>query len=161
MRRMFFNKNKREKKEDMELDITSLLDVLVILLVFLLKSYNASDLKLNLVKDLVVPNSAARKLGHHAVTIQVAKDATIFINNKKIGATATKGENPILLEKLKEFKAKDKERTPAQAKISDKEIKNINLVFDENLPYQVMKSVMHTSAMAGYTEFKFIVQGNY
>ena len=161
MRRMFFKKNKREKKEEMELDITSLLDVLVILLVFLLKSYNASDLKLNLVKDLVIPDSQARKLGHHAVTIQVSKDATIFINNKKIGATATKGENPILLEKLKEFKANEMDRTPAESKISKKEVKNINLVFDENLPYQVMKSVMHTSAMAGYTEFKFIVQGNY
>lgn len=163
MRRMFFKKNKREKKEGMDLDITSLLDVLVILLVFLLKSYNASDLKLDLVKDLVVPNSAARLLGHTAVTIQISQDKTIYINNKKIGATATTGENALLLEKLKEFKEleKQKQRSPADAKTSGKEPKNINLVFDENLPYEVMKSVMHTSAMAGYTEFKFIVQGNY
>ena len=162
MRRMFFKKNKREKKDDMELDITSLLDVLVILLVFLLKSYNASDLKLNLVKDLVVPDSAARKLGHTAVTIQVSKDATIFINNKKIGAIATRGENPILLERLKEFKEKDKDRIPAATAVgAKKEIRNINLVFDQDLPYEVMKSIMHTSAIAGYTEFKFIVQGNY
>lgn len=160
---MFFKKNKREKKEGMDLDITSLLDVLVILLVFLLKSYNASDLKLDLVKDLVVPNSAARLLGHTAVTIQISQDKTIYINNKKIGATATTGENALLLEKLKEFKEleKQKQRSPADAKTSGKEPKNINLVFDENLPYEVMKSVMHTSAMAGYTEFKFIVQGNY
>ena len=158
---MFFKKTKREKKEDMDLDITSLLDVLVILLVFLLKSYNASDLKLNLVKDLVVPSSATRVLGHTAVTIQVSKDATIFINNKKIGSTATKGENAVLLEKLKEFKEIDKERAPAAADKGKKEVRNINLVFDENLPYEAMKSVMHTSAVAGYTEFKFIVQGNY
>ena len=71
MRRMFFNQKSRSKKEPLDLDITSLLDVLVILLVFLLKSYNASDLKLNLVKDLVVPNSDARTLGHHAVIVQV------------------------------------------------------------------------------------------
>lgn len=161
MRKMFFKKNKRVKKEDMELDITSLLDVLVILLVFLLKSYNASDLKLNLVKDLVVPSSAARVLGHTAVTIQVSKDATIFINNKKIDSIATQGENAVLLEKLKEFKALDAERNPASATDTKKEVRNINLVFDENLPYEAMKSVMHTSAIAGYTEFKFIVQGNY
>ena len=43
----------------------------------------------------------------------------------------------------------------------ERKIKSINLVFDEKLPYKTMKSVMHTSAIAGYTEFKFIVQGNY
>ena len=58
--------------------------------------------------------------------------------------------------KLKELKAADDARAPA-----NKKIKNINLVFDETLPYKVMKSVMHTSATAGYSEFKFIVQGNY
>ena len=84
MRRMFFNQKSRSKKEPLDLDITSLLDVLVILLVFLLKSYNASDLKLNLVKDLVVPNSDARTLGHHAVIVQVNSHKKLFINNKNI-----------------------------------------------------------------------------
>lgn len=156
MNRMFFKKSKREKKEMMEIDITSLLDVLVILLVFLLKSYNASDLKLNLVKDLVVPQSAAKKMGHHAIIVQVSKDKKIFVNKEEVGLAIGSGENTALLEKLKELKAIDDSRAPA-----NKKIKNINLVFDESLPYKVMKSVMHTSATAGYSEFKFIVQGNY
>ena len=42
-----------------------------------------------------------------------------------------------------------------------KAAKRVNLVFDEEIPYNVMKGVMHTSAMVGYTEFKFIVRGNY
>lgn len=157
MNRMFFKKKKREKKEDMELDITSLLDVLVILLVFLLKSYNASDLKLNLVKDLVVPGSDARKLGHTAITVQVSRDKKIFVNNQEIAVAISGGENTVLLEKLKELKAQEDGRNIA----SDKKIKNVNLVFDEELPYEIMKSVMHTSAIAGFSEFKFIVQGNY
>lgn len=160
MRKMFFKKSKREKKEDMDLDITSLLDVLVILLVFLLKSYNASDLKLNLIKDLVVPGSDARTLGHTAVTVQVSRDKKIFVNNKEIGLAVSKGENTALLEKLKELKALEEGRSVASDS-EKKKIKNINLVFDEELPYEFMKNVMHTSATAGFIEFKFIVQGNY
>lgn len=156
---MFFSKNKRTKAEPMELDITSLLDVLVILLVFLLKSYNASDLKLDLVKDLVVPNSDARTLGHHAITIQIDKEKKIYVNKKEIGLAVETGTNSALLRTLKELKEEEKLRVPASN--LKKEVKNINLVFDESLPYEVMKSIMHTSAIAGYTEFKFIVQGNY
>lgn len=150
---MFFN-DKRQKKEDMELDITSLLDVLVILLVFLLKSYNASNLKLNLVKDLVVPNSAARTMGEHAVIVQVDKNKQLYVNNKQIGMITRSGESEVLMEKLQSIKE--------NSKIMEvKKAKRINLVFDESVPYNVMKGVMHTSALVGYTEFKFIVKGNY
>ena len=153
MKRMFFN-GKKEKKEAMDLDITSLLDVLVILLVFLLKSYNASNLKLNLVKDLVVPNSAARTLGEHAVIVQVDKNKKLFVNNKPIGMITRSGESPVLMEALKSIKENS---SIAEVKAA----KRVNLVFDEEIPYKVMKGVMHTSAMVGYTEFKFIVRGNY
>lgn len=153
---MFFNSKGKRKTEPMDLDITSLLDVLVILLVFLLKSYNASDLKLNLVKDLVVPNSDARKLGHHAVIVQVDSNKKLYVNSKQIGTISGSGENADLLQKLKEIREEDTKRSPASATV-----KAINLVFDQGIPYKVMKGVMHTSAIAGYTEFKFIVQGNY
>jgi|TARA_Y100000768_G_C23894823_1_gene642050 biopolymer transport protein ExbD len=151
---MFFNKKGRRNKEAMEIDITSLLDVLVILLVFLLKSYNASDLKLNMVKDLVVPNSDARKLGNHAVVVQVDSNKKVFLNNKKIGEITSNNQNTDLLTALKNYRKTL--RTPAE-----KKSKAINLVFDQKLPYKVMKGVMHTSAIAGFTEFKLIVQGNY
>lgn len=153
MKRMFFD-GKREKKEAMDIDITSLLDVLVILLVFLLKSYNASNLKLNLVKDLVVPNSVARTLGEHAVIVQVDKNKKLFVNNKQIGMITRSGESQILMEALKSIKESS---DIAEVKAA----KRVNLVFDEEIPYNVMKGVMHTSAMVGYTEFKFIVRGNY
>lgn len=150
---MFF-KGKKPKKEAMDLDITSLLDVLVILLVFLLKSYNASNLKLNLVKDLVIPNSVARTMGDHAVIVQVDKNKNLYVNNKPVGMITRSGESPVLLEALKSIK----ENTDiAEVKAA----KRINLVFDEQIPYNVMKGVMHTSALVGYTEFKFIVKGNY
>lgn len=33
-----------------------------------------------------------------------------------------------------------------------------NLVFDKSLSYKIVRKVMHTTALAGYNEFKFIVQ---
>ena len=153
MRKMFGKK--RAKAELMEIDITSLLDILVILLVFLLKSYNASDLKLDLVKNLSVPDSKARKLGNHAIIVQVDKSENIWIGKDLISKVPASGsEVPKLLVFLKEKKEAD--RAPAA-----KKSKAINLVFDKDTPYKSLQKIMHTSAIAGFTEFKFIVQGNY
>ena len=153
MRKRF--KTKREKKEPMELDITSLLDILVILLVFLLKSYNASNLKLNLVKSLKVPDSKARKLGSHSVIVQVDKNKKIWIDNKVVGQIDRKEKIDSLYDFLKNKREIASKNNPKLI------VKSINLVLDKSLPYNSMQKVMHTSALAGYTEFKFIVQGNY
>ena len=152
---MFFSDKGRRKSEPMDIDITSLLDILVILLVFLLKSYNASNLKLDLVKDLKVPNSEARKLGAHSVIVQVDRQHNIWVKRKKIGSIDISGQKidslyTCLEEEQKQYELKNKKKNKA-----------INLVFDKELSYKKMKKIMHTSALAGYTEFKFIVKGNY
>ena len=153
MRKRF--QRKREKSEPMDLDITSLLDILVILLVFLLKSYNASNLKLNLVKSLTIPDSKARKLGNHSVIVQVDKNKQIWIDNKVIGTISNSEKIDSLYDALKNKRDIASKNNPKLI------AKSVNLVLDKKLPYNSMQKVMHTSALAGYTEFKFIVQGNY
>ena len=154
------------KKEEMDVDITSLLDILVILLVFLLKSYNASDLKLEPAEKIELPSSASQALGRHSVIIQVSSDKDLWINNEKIGKLSTAGGDKIdiLFDQLKKMKDDETEMLRSIASIEErkkKESKQVNLVLDQSLPYQVVRRVMHTSAMAGYPEFKFIVQGNF
>src|SRR5690606_27079431 len=91
-----------------EVDITSLLDVLVILLVFLLKSYNASDLTLDLAKDLTLPGSNTEMLGNHAVIVQVNKESLLFVNNKEVGVVSGSAEKiPDLYEHLVKLKEED------------------------------------------------------
>lgn len=154
MHRMF-GKKARRKSEPMDIDITSLLDILVILLVFLLKSYNASDLKLNLVKKLALPKSEVRKLGGHTVIVQVDQNKKVWVKNKPLTQINTKNaKNDVLYD----FLVNERKVASVDKK---KPSKKINLVFDKSLPYEVIKRVMHTSASAGYTEFKFIVKGNY
>lgn len=148
MKRMFFNK-KRYAKENSELDITSLLDVLVILLVFLLKSYNASDLKLDLVKNLTLPDSEQRKLGSQNIVVQIDKNQSVFVDNQLIGSFSQGSTQTKLIEILKN----DEEQKPTK--------KVINLVFDQDTPYSIIQQVMNSSSQVGYSQFKFIVKGNY
>ena len=162
---------RRQIKKECDVDITSLLDILVILLVFLLKSYSASDLRVDLVENLSLPSSVTEDLGEMAVIVQINRSQNIWVNDVSIGKLSRNGEiitnlNDKLVEikqqVQQEFEAK--KRTPSSdepdklQKEEDK-LKRINLIIDEELPYSVMRQVMHTSALAGFPEFKFIVRG--
>lgn len=156
MKKRFARKREREA---VDVDITSLLDILTILLVFLLKSYNASDLKLDLQKGIEMADSDSKHMTRFAPVVQINKEAKVFLNNKEIGRLPASGEMGALTAKLKEERAKME---------NDNKVKNmkyntelVNLVFDKDMDYGVVQRVMHDSALAGYSQFKFIVKGNY
>jgi biopolymer transport protein ExbD len=151
--------SRRREKQEVDVDITSLLDILTILLVFLLKSYNASDLKLDITKGIEMADSTSTYMTRFAPVIQVNKEAKVFLNNKEIGRLPASGEMLILTNKLKEERAKTEENNRTKKQQYNAEL--VNLVFDKDMDYQIVQRVMHDSALAGYSQFKFIVKGNY
>ncbi len=146
-------------REGVDVDITSLLDILTILLVFLLKSYNASDLKLDLTKGLDMAQSESKAMTRFAPVIQVNKEAMVFLNNKSIGRIPASGSMTMLTQKLKE--EREKLESQGQGKKTTHSNELVNLVFDKEMDYQYVQRIMNDSALAGYSQFKFIVKGNY
>lgn len=168
-----FSRVKR-KKQDFEIDITSLLDILVILLVFLLKSYNPSDLKVDVVKNLELPQSITRALGNTHVMVQINKEHDVFVNNTKIGTLSKSSPENVgfLYEELEKMKIEEDKKLDEiiarePGSYSEEELekrrqaKKINFVLHKELPYGLMRKVMHTATTAGFPQFKFIVKGNY
>lgn len=151
--------NRRKTAQEVDVDITSLLDILTILLVFLLKSYNASDLKLDLTKGLEMADSDSKHMTRFAPVVQVSKESKVFLNNKEIGRLPASGEMMVLTQKLKEERARTEENNRTKKQQYNAEL--VNLVFDKEMDYQIVQRVMHDSALAGYSQFKFIVKGNY
>lgn len=151
MKKTFGGKIKRTKKQD-ELDITSLLDILTILLFFLLQNYNAAELKLDVVGRLDVADSKMIMLGQEALIIQVDREQNIYVKNEKLVSL----REPASLAKFEESLQEEKAKYTTESE----EGYPINLVFDKNLDYGVIKKIMNTSASQGFTKFKLIVQGS-
>lgn len=156
MKRRF---TRHKNRQDVDVDITSLLDILTILLVFLLQSYNASDLQLDIVKNLEVPDSEARDLTRFAPVVQIDKTGNVYLDNKEIGRLPASGSFTQLTHKLKETKAMKEEEAKFRTVKPNTEL--LNLVFDRDMEYENVQKVMHDSALAGYSQFKFIVKGSY
>ena len=151
---------RRKIKNSADIEITSLLDILVILLVFLLSAYSSSDLEINLVKDLTLPSSKSALLGSKSVVIQVDVQRKIWIDGNIVAGPLEKWEQEAIPELLDVLKEKKNKISRSGRNIAGKSEQKINIVLDQNLPYEVLQRVMHTSALAGFSEFKFIVQGS-
>lgn len=159
-------KQRRTKEKNVDLDITSLMDIITILLVFLIQSYNVTDLKLEMVSGITLPDSTSDTFGSNAVIVQVNKDRHVYVDNIHIGTIAGSEENiPFLNEVLVKYKkenseVKESEKRELASDSNEKKEKKIsaNLVFDKALPYKTIRQVMNTTALAGFSEFKFIVQ---
>lgn len=147
-------KKKKLRGDVEDLDITSLLDILVILLVFLLKSYNTSLLDIKLMDNLVLPISQSKKFGNNTVTIQVNKEKKVWVDDQYVGFWGSSSAQ--IVSALKKGQEKDLEnKEEADPK---KRGKTINLVFDESLSFEVVDSIMEIANSAGLGSFKFIVK---
>lgn len=156
---------RRKKMMVFDIDITSLLDILTILLVFLLQSYNSSGVIINVPKGIELPKSASESLNNFGVNIQVSKsniwvDDVEVLNSEKSDTANSFDEGGRRIVPLYNELVRIKETIKASEKLSPdaKKFSGIaNLVVDKSLKYSYLKRVMYTCATAGFKEFKFIV----
>lgn len=158
--------NDRRSPSSFKIQITSMVDMFVILLVFLLKSFSTSPVNITPKEGLRIPESTATQDPVDVVKLIVSEDG-VFVEEKRvlelqkgrIPAAAIDGTDPSFLRAL--YEALDE-----RAKLA-KSISKVNDSFefdgkvlmqaDRTLPYDVLQKVMYTSMMAGYAEVKLAV----
>ncbi len=151
-----------------EINVTSLLDTLMLLLIFLLTNNSFTGKVINVLPGLTLPKSKVTTANDSGVIIQVSQ-TEIWVDEVKIlsfdeatnqGISFDQGGRRIvplyneLVRKKDEVNAINKE-VPRAIPFSG----IANLVFDEKLKYDLVKKVMYTAAEAGFLEYKFIVLG--
>lgn len=149
-----------------KIQITSMVDMFVILLVFLLKSYSTSPVQITPNADLTLPESTVQMDPEDVVKLVVSKNG-IFVEDKRV-----------IELKLGELLPEDADKTDAQflRKLFEeldgqaKKTRNIASVnetvefdgkilmqADRELPYAILQKVMYTSMLAGYSDMKLAV----
>lgn len=156
----------RKKLEISDLDITSLLDICTILLVFLIQTYDTSQVQISVPNEITLPKSKTIDLNNQAVIVQVSA-TKIWVDRELILDTSNMPENFLdqdgrRVVPLFDALIKKKEMIMQTAKV----VQNanafsgyLNLVVDKSIKYSYLKKLMYTAAQAGYKEYKFVVQG--
>jgi biopolymer transport protein ExbD len=147
----------------MDLNLTSMMDMFTIILVFLIFSFSSQDQNLKLDPDISLPESTAaiefkwainvnltptelRVEGNAIAKVKKGKFAGVKIDKEK------KRVMPLynLLKKFKEIESQEKVNPTGDETV-------ISFQADKNLPFEVLDLVMKTSAQAGYPNFRFVV----
>lgn len=160
------HRKRRSGQEVADLDITSLLDVLTILLVFLLMNYN-SGMVINIPDGIVIPKSASQDPNSAGVIIQMSADK-LWVDDKEIMNLKDKQNNlkfydeggrrivPLFNELVR--KREDIEALKKSIKREDEKFSGIaNLVVDKKIKYTDVKRLLFTCAEAGFLKYKFVV----
>jgi len=154
----------KRKKENASLNITSMMDMFTIILVFLLKSFSAEGSLLTNADNLVLPNSASKKKPSE-VSLQLAvTQDMILLDNQAVVPTEDArnipqdAHNPIITkleERLKVCLAAEEEMVKIGAlnSIQGKIIVQV----DKNIDFDVLFKIMSTCGRSGYTNMNFAV----
>jgi biopolymer transport protein ExbD len=147
------------KKTGIMVNVTSLTDMFTVILVFLLQTYNTSEVQIEAPKDVRMPTSLSEGVLTQGLEMTLSKEL-LSIGKEEIahvsGADFAKEDKD----------PKDPNFIPALFNSLDKTFKEttvkavkdgqILLIADRDLPYAVIKKVMYTASMAGFPQVKLI-----
>ena len=154
---------KRQTQESMNLNLTSMMDMFTIILVFLIFSFSSQDQNLKLDPDLSLPESTAAIEFKWAINVNLTptelkvEGNTIakVKNGKFAGVKVDKDKKRViplynLLKKYKDIESREKVNPTGDETV-------ISFQADKNQPFEVVDLVMKTAAQAGYPNFRFVV----
>lgn len=156
----------RRSPASFKIQITSMVDMFVILLVFLLKSYSTSPVIITPKDGMRIPESSATLDPVDVVKLVVSQDA-VFVEEKKI-MDLDKGKfkkeqvdpnDPAFVRALYEALNERAQHAKEISKVNDSfEFDGkVLMQADRDLAYDVLQKVMYTSMMAGYADVKLAV----
>ena len=143
-----------------ELNLTSMVDMLTILVVFLLQTFSASGELLTVSKNITLPEAINFRDLEQAPIISVSRDAVTLNGDPKADSAELTRDSgvdwkiPQLHDDLVVLKNNFKLLHP-----NPEDWKGLVIVqADKNIDFKVIKKVMYTCAVAGYNNVNFAVQ---
>lgn len=172
-------RGRRNNKKAFGLQITSLMDILMIVVIFLLKSYGLSSMGVVQTDKLELPVSKAEETFGEGIVLAVAQNRILLDSEVVLEFTGDPAEKKFVLpdgavdtskaglgilplyEKLK--KKKDDfdllaSRAPDPKAAATKWTGDIMVQADKEVSYDLMRQIMYTAGMVGYKQFRLTVE---
>lgn len=158
-------RKKRGQEEGSALSMNSLMDIMVIILVFLLKNYGDEPIKV-IGEDLKAPESATQLTPEDMTTITVSQKAILVNNTKTVdvkqGAVDKSmkkgGEASLLIQPLFEGLQEEIAKKKREMRVLGQTYEpTATIIADQSTPFRLVTEVMYTAGQAELNQFKFAV----
>jgi biopolymer transport protein ExbD len=132
--------------------MTSLIDILTLLLVFLIQSFNAEGTLVTQAPDLELPVSSSNKTPSPSLTIEVTRSDVEAEGKKLASIDSFKSSKDMLIGNVFKWLLLERSR------LSDTSAhKPIIIQCDKELEFNIVKRVLFTCSKAGFSDFSVLV----
>ena len=150
---------RRSKKGNTKLNITSMMDMFTIILVFLLKSFSAEGQLVTPAKGLTIPTSTIESAAKRGVELTVGRKS-ISVEGKEIMRTqeASKTKGYMLQKLYDELSLRAEEEKKSLEEYGGGEFKgDVNIQGDLSTKYELLTKIMYTCGQSGYPNMNLVV----
>lgn len=149
-----------------DLNITPMMDMMTIILVFLLKSFASTSTTITFDSNLQVPRSTTQLKPKEAIALTVTKkvilvegDGIAPITGGKVDpAVKRDGENGYYITPLVEVLEKHARKEKKVAELTGVPWEaQLMLVADQTTPYRLLTEVLYSCGQAGYANYRLLV----
>lgn len=155
----------RHEDDASVMNINSLMDIMVIILVFLLKNYGDQPIKV-VGEDLKAPNSSTPLPAEDMTTITISQRVILVNNTKAVdvknGAVDKSqkagGNTGMQIQKLFDELTEATKRKKREMQLLNRPyVPTATIIADQSTPYRLLSEVMYTAGQAELSQFKFAV----
>jgi biopolymer transport protein ExbD len=149
--------------ESTELNLTSMIDMFTIILIFLIKSYSVSDVALSPDSTIQMPYSTATEIPTIAVKVSMSQenisiDGRPIINLQNGRLQAEDVQGLVIFPLYRELKAIAVLKAEEEKQDPNREFKRQVLLYgDKRIPYGTLKRILFTAGQAEYETFRLSV----
>lgn len=151
-------KRHRTGSGEVRLQLTSMMDMFTILLVFLLKTYSTHGQLINPSQDLTLPQSVVQHPPEVGLDVTVSND-WILVNGKTVEHTsAVDSSKQIIIPALQEVLLRyANEGKKLEATLGTPFSGKVTIQGDKNLPYRLLIKVMATCGQSDFPNMRLVV----
>ena len=157
-------RSRRRKKHGdgtVKINITSMIDMFTLMVVFLLKNYSAQGQLVTPAEGLILPASSIERMATEAVSVKVSRN-TIMVENTVVidsaGMKTIESQQEFMIQQLFEVLEKNAAEARKSAELFKTEFSGkISIQGDVAIPYTVLTRVMYTCGQAGFPVMNLVV----
>jgi biopolymer transport protein ExbD len=155
-----------EPEDIKDLNITPMMDMMTIILVFLLKSFTSSATLVNMDQNMTLPPSMTQLAPKQAVPVTITKrvllvegEAVAPITNGRIDPQLKRdGDNGYYITPLVEMLTKVARREKKVAEVTGQKFDGeLTIIADRSTPYRLLTEVLYSCGQAEYANYRLLV----
>jgi biopolymer transport protein ExbD len=153
----------RIKKHDTDpglvrLNLTSMMDMFTIILLFLLKTYSTEGQLIHPSESLELPKSTVERSPEVALDVVVSKDQIVVNDKTVVSMSEVRAQQGFLIPRLQqELRYYAEEARKMEQNFGIKFSGKVTIQGDKRLPYRDLVKVMYTCGHADYPNMRLVV----